>query len=217
MAGTTAIVATTLAASALSSAVGVYSSIQQGKAQSAQAKYQADIARQNRELAEQQASAERRQGYENMIARRQDTARLIARQRAAAGASGAVVDVGSNLDLQADTAFQGELDAISLYNKGIDAGYNAEIQAMQYGQQADAYEATADQYRSAGYLNATASALGGIADIGSTWAGYAGKSSNSQTKGVYNPAPVNSVLSGNSSGQWGLRNNIGDKFKLKGF
>jgi hypothetical protein len=217
MAGTTALVATSLAATALSSAVGVYSSIQQGKAQSEQARYQAEIARQNRDLAEQQASAERRQGYENMIARRQDTARLIAKQRAAAGASGAVVDVGSNLDLQADTAFQGELDAISLYNKGIDAGYNAEIQAMQYGQQADAYDATASQYQSAGYLNAASAALGGIAEIGSTWAGYAGRSSGNGTQGVYNAAPLNNALSGRSTGQWRLNSNIGNSFRLKGF
>jgi hypothetical protein len=217
MAGTTALVATSLAATALSSAVGVYSSIQQGKAQCEQARYQAEIARQNRDLAEQQASAERRQGYENMIARRQDTARLIARQRAAAGASGAVVDVGSNLDLQADTAFQGELDAISLYNKGIDAGYNAEIQAMQYGQQADAYDATASQYQSAGYLNAASAALGGIAEIGSTWVGYAGRSSGNGTQGVYNAAPLNNALSGRSTGQWRLNSNIGNSFRLKGF
>ena len=216
MAGTTAFAVASIASTALSTAVGVYSSIQQAKAQSEQAKYQADVARQNRDLAEQQASAERRQGYENMIAKRQDTARLIAKQRAAAGASGAVVDVGSNLDLQADTAFQGEIDAISLYNKGIDAGYNAEIQAMQYGQQADAYDASASQYRSAGYLNAASSALGGIADIGSTWGSYSAKNTTGK-QGVYNAAPVNNVLTGTSTGQWGLKSNIGNSLKLKGF
>ena len=120
--------ALTLGATALSTGMGVYSSIQQGKAQSAQARYQADVARQNQDLAEQQASAERREGYENMITRRQETARLIGRQRAAAGASGAAVDVGSNLDLQTDTAAQGEIDALNAYNQGIDSSYNYEIQ-----------------------------------------------------------------------------------------
>lgn len=56
-----------LGATALKTGMGVYSSIQQGKAQSAQARYQADVARQNQDLAEQQAGAERREGYENMI------------------------------------------------------------------------------------------------------------------------------------------------------
>lgn len=167
--------ALSLGATALSTGMGGYSSIRQGKAQSAQAKYQTDVARQNQELAEQQASAERRDGYENMITRRQETAKLIGRQRAAAGASGAVVDAGSNLDLQADTAAQGELDALNAYNQGIDAGYNYEIQAHNYGQQARAHDAEASSAKRSGYLNAASAAIGGIAEMGSTWAGYRAK------------------------------------------
>ena len=116
--------AISLGATALGTGMGVISSIQQGKAQAAQAQYQADVARQNQELAERQAGAERREGYEAMITKRQETARLIGRQRAAAGASGAAVDVGSNLDLQADTAAQGEIDALNAYNAGLDSAYN---------------------------------------------------------------------------------------------
>lgn len=164
-----------LGATALKTGMGVYSSIQQGKAQSAQARYQADVARQNQDLAEQQASAERREGYENMITRRQETARLIGRQRAAAGASGAAVDVGSNLELQTDTAAQGEIDALNAYNQGIDSSYNYEIQAHNYGQQAAAYDAQAGSAKRAGYLNAASAAIGGIAEMGSTWAGFRAK------------------------------------------
>ncbi len=164
--------ALTLGATALSAGMGVYSSIRQGKAQAAQLRYQADAARQNQELAEQRAGAERRQGYETMIARRQETARLIGRQRAAAGASGAVVDVGSNLDLQADTAARGEIDAISAYNQGMDAGYNDELQARDDGRRAAAYDAGAGAAQRAGSLNAMSSALGGIAELGSTWSGF---------------------------------------------
>lgn len=169
------VTAISLGTTALSTGMGVYSSIQQGKAQSAQARYQADVTRQNQELAEQQASAERREGYENMITRRQETAKLIGRQRAAAGASGAAVDVGSNLDLQADTAAMGEMDAINAYNQGLDSGYNHEIQAHNYGQQARAYDAQAGSAKRAGYLNAASAAIGGIAEMGSTWAGYKAK------------------------------------------
>jgi len=158
-----------LAATAASTGIGVMGAIQQGKAQSAQAKYQAEVSRQNQELAEQQAGAERRQGYENMITQRQETARLIGRQRAAAGASGAVVDVGSNLDLQADTAAQGEMDAINAYNQGLDRAYNYDLQAANYGSQAKAYDATARSAKQAGYMNAAATAIGGIAEMGSVW------------------------------------------------
>lgn len=177
--GMTALTVASVAATALSTGIGVASSIQQSKAQQAQAEYQADVARENQKLAEQQASAQRREGYENMIAKRQETAKLIGRQRAAAGASGATVDVGSNVDLQADTASQGEIDAINLYNQGLDKGYNSEIQAWNYGSQASAYDSQASNSASSGWMNAAGTALGGIASIGSTW----GKYSSTQTSG----------------------------------
>lgn len=172
---TTTMMAISLAATAASTAVGVYSSIQQGKAAQAQADYQAKVAKQNQDLAEQQASAERMAGFEEAQTVRRKAATLIGSQRAAAGASGAVVDFGSNLDLQADTAGQAEIDAINAYNKGIDSAYNSQIQAWNYGQQATAYEASGQAAKNAGYLNAASSALGGIADMGSTWAGYKAK------------------------------------------
>ncbi|WP_298069395.1 hypothetical protein [uncultured Mailhella sp.] len=159
-----------LTATALSTAVGVGSAIQQGKVQKQQAEYQSAVARQNQQLAEQQADAERRQGYENMVTKRQETAKLIGRQRAAAGASGAAVDEGSNLDLQADTAAQGEMDAINAYNQGLDRAYNSEIQAQNYGNQASAFDMQGQNSERAGYLNAASAAVGGIADMGSTWA-----------------------------------------------
>lgn len=175
--------AISLGATALGTGMGVISSIQQGKAQAAQAQYQADVARQNQELAERQAGAERREGYEAMITKRQETARLIGRQRAAAGASGAAVDVGSNLDLQADTAAQGEIDALNAYNAGLDSAYNYELQAHNYKQQAAAYDAQGRGASRAGYLNAMSAAIGGIAEMGSTWAGYKGTQSKKSSVG----------------------------------
>lgn len=201
-----------IAATALSTGMGVFSSIQQGRAQAAQmqaqaaqAQYQAEIARQNQELAKEQASAERKQGYDNMITQRQETAKLIGRQRAAAGASGATVDVGSNLDLQADTAAQGEIDAITAYNQGLDRAYNREIEAWNYGNQATAFDTQASNARSsasnalnAGYLNAASSAIGGIAQMGSTWASAnpAGKTTRWDT------VQGNSISMRHPSGKW---------------
>ena len=176
------ITALTLAATGLSTGIGVVGSIRQARAQSEQMEYQADVARQNQQLAEQQASAERRQGYENMITQRQETAKLIGRQRAAAGASGAVVDVGSNLDLQADTAAQGEIDAINTYNQALDRAYNYDVQAVNYGNQAAAYDASASSAKKAGYINAFGTAIGGLATMGSTWAKFDAGKSATQTK-----------------------------------
>lgn len=191
------ITALTLAATGLSTGIGVVGSIRQARAQSEQMEYQADVARQNQQLAEQQASAERRQGYENMVTQRQETARLIGRQRAAAGASGAVVDVGSNLDLQADTAAQGEIDAINVYNQALDRAYNYDVQAVNYGNQAAAYDASASSAKKAGYINALGTAIGGIATMGSTWAKFDSSKPLSVSKGtqmVYNDQPMNKAM-----------------------
>lgn len=191
MTATVLAVAGTLATIA-STGIGIYSSMQQAKAQQAQAEYQASMAKynaavanENKKLAEQQASAERREGYENMIAKRQETAKLIGKQRAAAGASGAVVDFGSNLDLQSDTAAEGEIDAINLYNEGLDKAYNYEIQAWNYANQSNAYDsssgaysAQADSAAATGTMNAIGTGLSGIASVGSTWGKYAGTTSS---------------------------------------
>lgn len=196
MAATTAMTVATLAATAISTGIGVYSSIQQGKAQQAaaeaqanaaarQAEYQKNIAEKNAGLAEQQASAERMQGYEDAQAKRLQTARLIGQQRAQAGASGAAVDFGSFEDVAEDTASGGEFDALNLYNQGIDKAYNSEIQAWNYRNQAGGYGVQADVYRQqadmagamsgVNTLSAIGQGIGGIANMGSTWAQFDAK------------------------------------------
>ena len=183
---TGALMAISIASTVASTGMGVMSSIQQGKARQAQAEYQADVARQNQQLAEQQASAQRKEGSDNMIAKRQETAKLIGRQRAAAGASGATVDVGSSLDLQADTAAQGEIDALNIYNQASDKAYGTQLQGWGYGQQAAGYDAQADAAGSSIWSNAAGTALGGIAQIGSTWGKYAAMDSGQKSGWVNN-------------------------------
>ena len=148
------------------STVGAY---QQAKAQKSQAEYNAAIATKNQELAEEQAAAQRREGYENMVKKRQEVAGVIASQRAAMGASGAQVDRGSFLDLELDTAEKGEIDALALYQRGLDAAYNTEVQGWNYGQQAKAYESQADNINP-GWA-AAGTAIGGLSAIGSNYGG----------------------------------------------
>jgi len=155
------------------------------EAQAQMAEYNAKVAEQNSKLAESQASAEARQGYENMQSMRLKGAKAIGAQRAAAGGSGAVVDIGSNLDLTIDTAQLSEIDAINEYNKGIDQAYNSQIQAVNFRNQRNSYLAESQSYynaasstRSSASGSAWSAALGGIASIGNafgqttTWWNY---------------------------------------------
>jgi len=166
-----------LAATVAATALGTYSAIQQGNAQARQADAQADIARRNQQLAEDQASAQRQTAYEDMIRKRQEVADLVSRQRANAGASGAQVDVGSWLDKNMDTREKGEADALALYQQGLDQAWNSEIQAWNYDHQASAYKKQADDAKSAGWLNAGSTILGGMNKVGSM---FGAKSSPSQ-------------------------------------
>ena len=193
--------AITLTTTALSTAMGVASAVQQGKQQSAQAKYQAAVARQNQQLAEEQASAERREGYEDMIEHRRKVAGLISKQRAAAGASGAVVDFGSNLDVQEDTAAEGEMDALKIYQQGLNKAYGSSVQAVQYGSQAKAYDAQASSAMAGGIWNAAATAVGGIADMGSTWAKYKANQPSGITVGSATKTAANPYYD-NALGRW---------------
>ena len=198
--------AVSLASSALGTGIGVYSSIagakqqqKQMEAQAAQSRYQAEIANQNRQLAEQEASAKRRQGYESMTAKRLETAKLIGKQRAIMGANGIALDEGSALDSVAETAANGEMDAINLYNKGIDEAYQSQIQAWNYGSQsagayaaADSYDNAAGQSMTNGFLNAGSAALGGIASMSSAWGKYKAGEEAKANK-YYDPALQNFV------------------------
>lgn len=141
------------------------------EAQARTAEYNARIAENNAKLAENQASSERRQGYDEAMSIRLKGAKAVSAQRAAMGASGAVVDYGSTLDTILDTTQLSEIDAINAYNKGIDNAYNYDIEASNYRTQAQSYLSQASSYYSAaGSVTPNySSALGGIASIGSTW------------------------------------------------
>ncbi|MCD7712472.1 MAG: hypothetical protein LUJ25_07145 [Firmicutes bacterium] len=146
------------------------------RSQAAAAEQQATIASANQRLAEEQASAERKQGYEEMQTKRLEAARIIGQQRAQMGGSGVAVDQGSFLDILADTASSGEISAINAYNQGIDRAYAQEIEAWNYENQAGAYRAQASSFRKAAsnassgaIWGALGTAATGIASIGTTW------------------------------------------------
>lgn len=162
----------------MGSAYGAYQSSQ---AQQQQADYQskmaarnAQIAEQNAQLAEEQGRQAKKEGYENKLKKRQEVAGVIGAQRAAQGASGAVVDVGGNLDLNLDTAESGEIDALKLEQQGLDADYQKRLEAWNYREQGAAQSSAAKQYSSvAGGINPWMSAgstlVGGLANVGGNY------------------------------------------------
>ena len=143
---------------AVAGAVSFISGIQQSRAAQAQASFQAAVARNNVIIAQRQAEDARLRGEQATaqisLQEQRDTAtaalatrRLIARQRVAQAGLGQTTDVGSALDLTADTAAAGKLDELTLrrnaaFERQV-ARNNAEREAIGFLTQGFNFEAEA--------------------------------------------------------------------------
>jgi hypothetical protein len=161
-----------LGASLLSTAVGVYGQIQAGQAQAGQARYQAQVAENNRIIAEQQAKDAEMRGQMAEDARRQQTRALIGRQRTALAANGVMVDDGSALDITSDTAAQGEIDALTLRANAAREAYGYRAQGTNFLADAGLQRARADAAIPASMVGAGATLLSGAGTVGDRWLTY---------------------------------------------
>lgn len=165
--GITALV-TSVVATAISTTMGVVSSVQQGNAQKAQANYQAAVARNNAKIAQANADQERQEGIEESRMTRLKTAQKVGVQQASLAANGVDTSSGTALDMIEDTAAMGELDALT-------TRYNSESKAVSYEHTADNYNNQANldifagqnAYRS-GITNAIGTGFGGLGSMAST-------------------------------------------------
>lgn len=161
-----------LGASLLSTAVGVYGQVQAGQAQAGQARYQAQVAENNRIIAEQQARDAEMRGQMAEDARRDQTRALIGRQRTALAANGVMVDDGSALDITSDTAAQGEVDALTLRANAAREAYGYRAQGSNFLADAGLQRARADAAIPASMVWAGATLLSGAGTVGDRWLTY---------------------------------------------
>lgn len=126
---------------------GGFSALEQGRQQSAVLEYNAQVAR-------QQAQAELERARLEEAQFRRQTRLFQGTQRAAMGASGAVVGSGSFGDIIADDAIQAELGALAIR-------YGGQQQARFYSQQARLDRRSAASARQTGILRAGTSLLTG--------------------------------------------------------
>lgn len=140
-------------------------SAQQTAAANAQADAQSQIAANNAKIAENEKRYALATAEKNAQEQRRKTAQVIGAQRAAMGASGAVVDQGSFMDVTLDTVERGELDAQALLDEGDRAAWRAGNQADTYSAQSQIYS----QSKTSPLASVTGSLLQGAGQIGSNW------------------------------------------------
>jgi len=116
-------------ASLVTSGVGLYmqsrAAYQGAEADNMALEYNAQVAENNAQMAQYNAAEAMQRGEENVANIQESVAQTQAAQRTGFAASGVAVDQGSALDVQADTAYQGEIDIQT-------ARRNAQLEAWGY-------------------------------------------------------------------------------------
>jgi hypothetical protein len=151
--------------------LGAYGAAQSADAARQQGHYQSAVARNNATIASLNAAHAREVGQQQENAKREQTAQMIGRERAVAGASNVDSNTGSPLKIQSDTAKLGELDALTIRNNAARQAWNYESQQGQFGAEAGMFER-------AGNLEAMSSMIGGASSVAGKWSQY-------QTQGVF--------------------------------
>jgi hypothetical protein len=109
-------------------------SILQAKAQSAgieaQGEYHKSVSEMNSRLATLSAEDALRRGKKAAYLHKREIKRTIGSQRAALAAQGIEIDDGSALEVQMDTATQGELDAITIKNNAFREAWGYKMEAV---------------------------------------------------------------------------------------
>nr|DAO02397.1 MAG TPA: hypothetical protein [Caudoviricetes sp.] len=162
--GISAIVASVVA-TAMSTTMGVVSSVQSGKAQKAQYEYQAAVDRKNAQIAQSNADMKRQEGIEEARTQRIKTLQAVGSQQAAMAANGFDATSGTNLDIIEDTSAQGELDALTKqYNKETEA-LSYETSANNYSNQANLDSMAGQNAYKTGMLNAVGTGFKGLGQV----------------------------------------------------
>jgi len=138
------------AVSIIGTAVGAVGSIAQGQQQQEWANYNAAIAQQQAQTAKATAEWEATQ-------KRKETERLLGKQRALYGVAGVTYE-GSPLELMAETAAEGELDALMLERTG-------KIREQKYMSEAELTKMKGQQAATAGYFGAGTTLLTGASKL----------------------------------------------------
>lgn len=144
-----------------STVMGAAGAIQQGKAANASAKYNAQVADMNAKISERQARDAVERGAIEEQQQRMKTSQIIGKQKAAMAANGVDLKFGSPLDTLVDTATMGELDALTIRANTYREERDIRQQGLNSQSQAGLLRAEGAAAKSAGFMNAFGTILGG--------------------------------------------------------
>jgi len=156
-----------IGASAIGTGMSVIGAHQQAKAEKSRLAYQAAIARNNKTLAQYKAQDAIQRGKDAKQEHRQKVVQLKGKQRAAIAASGFDVNEDDALDILADTAEIGELDALTIENNAAREAWGYQGEGANAGNQAALYDAQASNINP--LMTAGSELFSGVGSVAEKW------------------------------------------------
>lgn len=158
-----------IVAGLVGTAVSAAGAIQQGNAASAQAEYTQMVSNNNAVLAERAAEDARKRGEIAEDEHRRKTSALQSRQRTVMAANGLDVSSGSPLDILADTAQMGELDALTIRGNARRESLGYEAQGMNFKAEGELARARGESAKTAGMIGAAGAVVSGVGGVADKW------------------------------------------------
>ncbi|RCL00941.1 MAG: hypothetical protein JSC189_001034 [Candidatus Tokpelaia sp. JSC189] len=144
-----------------STLLGTAGMIQQSRAQAQAANIHAQMAQMNARIASQRARDALERGALEERQKRQQVSGLMGRQRMAFAKNNVDMAFGSPLDSIIDTAVMGEMDALTIRSNAAREAYDHDVASANARAQSPFYKMEEKNARTAGWLGAGETLLGG--------------------------------------------------------
>jgi hypothetical protein len=164
-----------LVMSAASTGMSYLGSQQQGKAAKQQADYQAQVSRNNAQVAEWQAEDSQARGKIEEDQHRRKVQQLIGSQKAGISGSGFELGDDTSQSIIGDTAMFGELDALTIRNNAEREAWGYRVQGSNYTADAGLMTARGQSAQSAAKMQGYTDLLGGASKFASGYSTSAKK------------------------------------------
>lgn len=145
-----------------SSVVSGIGAISQGNAAAASAGYNAQVAANNAKIATQNAQFAAAEGEQNTAAMSAKTRAIVGATLANQGASGIDINSDSSINVRESEAKLGMLDALNVRSEAARKAYGFQTESAAFKGQQGLYKSEQGFDRTAGYLDAFSSVLGGV-------------------------------------------------------
>lgn len=163
-------VSITVALTVASTAIGAYGQIQQGQAINAQMKYEAKVGERNAKLSEASREDARKRGEREQLNHWRRVSQMMGEQRAQFAAGGLDVNFGTPGEVVEDTALIGGEDSQILAENTKKEMEGFDIEAANFRDSAKAARMRGKAAKTAGYLGAAGTILGGATQVANRFA-----------------------------------------------